>query len=410
MNIGEGHNLIQGDVVRFTYGDDIHVGNILKMYHNNENKITGIKVNWTIGRKSKTSVDGFLIPSHKFDEVTVRKEVVDDLPISSTENNTDAGSNVKEPPRLKRTKSSDEENVIISITTRKHIKDLGPGKNRIKDRSFTQWGSVMKYLSYENKTYAHTCLPDDAQVSLNKINKLEILKTVSKKKPIHVFWFGFGLKINTGTAISFGNNMLDKIDRYDIMFNRPNEDYVRCTRKKFKQGKKVNVPVGDISFCHDVKHAMVGPSRVGKTKIAYWARNGKPDDMESRYKHHIRPYPDFDFFIKYISIGDHTAVTQLWDLGADRDEYDDKIYLDNIKTIVPKCDSILLVYDICDEKSFDRATDFFYPMAKELAPDAVFTLIGNNLDMTLYKDRQVEFNVAKECFCFNVFAHSFFSC
>jgi len=138
-----------------------------------------------------------------------------------------------------------------------------------------------------------------------------------------------------------------------------------------------------------LKVLLLGESNVGKTSIFQrYVRN----DYEEGYKATIGA----DFFSKEIILEDREVIFQMWDTaGQER-------YRSLGQTFFRGSDACILVYDICDKKSFDALSEwvqrFLQGVGMEKDQEAkdsglIFVVMGNKYDMT--ENRQVDANTAQ---------------
>jgi len=139
-----------------------------------------------------------------------------------------------------------------------------------------------------------------------------------------------------------------------------------------------------------LKVLLLGESHVGKTCIF---RRYVKDDYTEGYQATIGA----DFFSKDFKVGDKDVIFQIWDTaGQER-------YKSLNQTFYRGSDACILVYDICEKRSFDALTDWVGRFMKgvgltEEAKDSglIFVVVGNKCDVA--DGRQVESDVAME-FC-----------
>jgi len=140
-----------------------------------------------------------------------------------------------------------------------------------------------------------------------------------------------------------------------------------------------------------LKVLLLGESCVGKTSIFH--RYVK-DEYSQAYKATIGA----DFFSKDLKVDDKEVILQIWDTaGQER-------YQSLGVTFFRGSDACILVYDICDQRSFDALTSWVEQFLQgvgansENAKDSgfIFIVLGNKCDLS--DNRQVAPEIAKE-FC-----------
>ncbi|KAG2392690.1 hypothetical protein C9374_011415 [Naegleria lovaniensis] len=129
------------------------------------------------------------------------------------------------------------------------------------------------------------------------------------------------------------------------------------------------------------KIVLLGEGRVGKTSLTLRF-------IKDVFDEHQQSTIQATYLQKDLKVGDQNVCLSVWDTaGQERFHALGPIYYRN-------ADGALLVYDITDQDTFERAKTWVMELRKVLGDDIIITIAGNKCDMI--KQRQVSEEQALE--------------
>jgi Ras-related protein Rab-8A len=133
------------------------------------------------------------------------------------------------------------------------------------------------------------------------------------------------------------------------------------------------------NYDHNVKILMIGDSGVGKTNIML-------KFVDDRFSTSFITTIGIDFKTKNVKMGDKTLRLQIWDTaGQER-------FRSITCSYFTGADMIILVYDICDEKSFENIEYWIETIKSHNLKLQNCILVGNKIDRK--ESRVVSFEMA----------------